>query len=180
MGSVIFVTVTKTHMEKDDSDLMPKLTENTELRDHFIQKLRENMIMIEKELMSRVLSIVSENRPGCAWRWTSTVPPPCWTWAVSGPPGSAAGPVAPGPSSSSPAGQATPGYLPGELEPGEWQVVLGLYQLPAAGASYTLTAEVTSAPGRLGPAPPPAPPAPLTSRPPRRDLGQARAPLAGR
>ncbi|MGP7999490.1 MAG: CehA/McbA family metallohydrolase [Streptosporangiaceae bacterium] len=68
------------------------------------------------------------------------------------------------------AGQATPGYLPGELEPGEWQVVLGLYQLPAAGASYTLTAEVTSAPGRLGPAPPPAPPAPLTSRPPRRDL----------
>ncbi|HTT51775.1 MAG TPA: CehA/McbA family metallohydrolase [Streptosporangiaceae bacterium] len=68
------------------------------------------------------------------------------------------------------AGQTTPGYLPGELEPGEWQVALGLYQLPAGGASYTLTAEVTSTPGRLGPAPPPAPPAALTSRPPRRDL----------
>ncbi len=50
-------------------------------------------------------------------------------------------------------------------------MVLGLYQLPAAGASYTLTAEVTSAPGRLGPAPPPAPPGPARpSRPPRRDL----------
>ena len=49
------------------------------------------------------------------------------------------------------ADQATPGYLPGELEPGEWQVVLGLYRLPAAGAGYTVTAEVTSAPGRLAP-----------------------------
>ena len=28
-------------MEKDDSDLMPKITENTELRDNFLRKLRE-------------------------------------------------------------------------------------------------------------------------------------------
>src|SRR5580692_1173252 len=25
-------------------------------------------------------------------------------------------------------GEATPGYLPGELEPGRWQVVIGLYR----------------------------------------------------
>lgn len=29
---------------------------------------------------------------------------------------------------------ATPGYLPGELEPGEWNVVLGLHRVPAEGA----------------------------------------------
>ena len=68
------------------------------------------------------------------------------------------------------ADQATPGYLPGELEPGEWRVALGLYQLPAEGASYTLTAEVTSTPGTFRPAPAPEPPGPLTDRPPRREL----------
>jgi hypothetical protein len=68
------------------------------------------------------------------------------------------------------ADRATPGYLPGELEPGEWQVVLGLYELPTAGASYTLTAETTSTPGRFRPPPAAEPPAPLTGRPPRRDL----------
>ena len=26
---------------------------------------------------------------------------------------------------------ATPGYLPGELEPGTWQVMIGLYRVPA-------------------------------------------------
>ena len=68
------------------------------------------------------------------------------------------------------AGQATPGYLPGELEPGEWLVALGLYQLPAAGAGYTVTAELTSTPGRFRPAPTAAPPGPLSARPPRREL----------
>ena len=67
-------------------------------------------------------------------------------------------------------GTATPGYLPGELEPGRWQVILGLYRLAAGGAAYEVTAEVTSVPGRLAAPPVPAAPPPLASRPPRRDL----------
>src|SRR6266487_516475 len=39
---------------------------------------------------------------------------------------------------------ATPGYLPGELEPGTWTVVLGLHRIPAAGARYEVTAEVST------------------------------------
>ena len=58
-------------------------------------------------------------------------------------------------------GAATPGYLAGELEPGRWQVVLGLYQVPPGGVTYQLTAEVRSRPGELAPAPEPAPPPPL-------------------
>lgn len=34
---------------------------------------------------------------------------------------------------------ATPGYVAGELEPGEWHVVLGLHRLPAAGVEATVT-----------------------------------------
>lgn len=34
--------------------------------------------------------------------------------------------------------EATPGYLPGELEPGTWQVILGVHQLPAAGLDVTV------------------------------------------
>lgn len=44
---------------------------------------------------------------------------------------------------------ATPGYLRGELEPGTWLVLLGLYRVPAEGAAYTVTAE-TSGPGGPG------------------------------
>ncbi len=66
--------------------------------------------------------------------------------------------------------QATPGYLPGELEPGTWQVVLGLYRLPARGVPYTVTAEVAGNPSRLAAEPLPAAPPPLTARPPRREL----------
>lgn len=33
---------------------------------------------------------------------------------------------------------ATPGYLPGELEAGTWQVILGLHKVPAAGLDVTL------------------------------------------
>src|SRR5580692_11777648 len=68
------------------------------------------------------------------------------------------------------AGQATPGYLPGELEPGDWLVALGLYQLPRDGVSYTVIAELTSSPNRFRPEPAAAPPAPLSERPPRREL----------
>ncbi len=67
---------------------------------------------------------------------------------------------------------ATPGYLPGELEPGTWQVMIGIYRMPAGGADYQVTAETSSTPGRLAPPGPPAAPPPLPGqdRPPRRDL----------
>jgi len=39
---------------------------------------------------------------------------------------------------------ATPGYLPGELEPGTWQVVIGLHRIPASGVRYELTAVATN------------------------------------
>ncbi|MBO0805785.1 MAG: hypothetical protein J2P25_22270, partial [Nocardiopsaceae bacterium] len=39
---------------------------------------------------------------------------------------------------------ATPGYLPGEVGPGLWQVVIGLHQVPAEGVRYRLTAETRS------------------------------------
>jgi hypothetical protein len=64
---------------------------------------------------------------------------------------------------------ATPGYLPGELEPGEWQVILGLHRVPADGADYTVT--VTTDGPELPEEPPPAPPVP--HRPPARELPAA-------
>jgi len=65
------------------------------------------------------------------------------------------------------AGWATPGYLPGELEPGEWRVLLRLHRIPPEGLDYEVTATVaTTAPPQ--PPPPAAPPRP--ERPPRRDL----------
>lgn len=67
-------------------------------------------------------------------------------------------------------GAATPGYLPGELEPGSWQVMIGVHRVPPDGTGYRLTAEVT-APGMAPPLPsPPAPAPPPGARPPRRDL----------
>jgi hypothetical protein len=66
---------------------------------------------------------------------------------------------------------ATPGYLPGELEPGTWQVVLGLHRIPAAGLPYELIAEASST-ALAGPAES-AEPAPLTERPARRELPAA-------
>src|SRR5215831_7041143 len=65
---------------------------------------------------------------------------------------------------------ATPGYLPGELEPGIWHAVLGLHRIPASGARYELTAEATAlpqdpVPGASGRRVPP-----LSSRPPVRAL----------
>src|SRR3984885_15474118 len=65
---------------------------------------------------------------------------------------------------------ATPGYLPGDLEPGIWQVVIGLHRVPLDGAEYRLTAQVTSRPGELTPGQPPDPLPPLADRPPRREL----------
>jgi hypothetical protein len=65
---------------------------------------------------------------------------------------------------------ATPGYLPGDLEPGRWHVVIGIYRVHAEGAVYSVVAEVTSNPGRLQPEPQPAAPPPLSERPPRHEL----------
>jgi len=78
---------------------------------------------------------------------------------------------------------ATPGYLSGEPEPGTWQVIIGIHQLPPPGVEYQLTAEVSSRPGELRPEPGPAPPPPLApgERPPARALpaGPGRRWLAG-
>ncbi len=65
---------------------------------------------------------------------------------------------------------ATPGYLPGELEPGTWQLMIGLYRVPPGGADYRLTAEVSSTPGELDPGQAPDRLPPLAERMPRRDL----------
>jgi hypothetical protein len=67
---------------------------------------------------------------------------------------------------------ATPGYLGGELEPGTWQVIVGIYELPPGGVEYQLEAEVSSSTGELLPEPVPAPPPPLPpgEGPPARTL----------
>ncbi|MFC4555709.1 CehA/McbA family metallohydrolase [Georgenia faecalis] len=44
------------------------------------------------------------------------------------------------------ADDATPGYLPGELAPGEWAVVLGLHHLPAEGLDVTVTVTTGGSP----------------------------------
>jgi PHP domain len=71
---------------------------------------------------------------------------------------------------------ATAGYLAGPVTAGLWQVVIGLYLMPASGVPFTLTAEPLSAGsaslgGQLASwlATPDAPPVPL-SRPARRSL----------
>src|SRR5229473_8671658 len=62
---------------------------------------------------------------------------------------------------------ATPGYLPGELEPGRWEVVIGIYRLPPEGIEYRLSAEVTDGRDRLMPEPRLDPPPPPSDRPAR-------------
>ncbi|MFI6516955.1 CehA/McbA family metallohydrolase [Spirillospora sp. NPDC050679] len=65
------------------------------------------------------------------------------------------------------AGWATPGYLPGELEPGVWQVWLGLHRVPPEGVPYEVTVITSDA---APPSPATAHPPPPASRPARRDL----------
>jgi len=64
---------------------------------------------------------------------------------------------------------ATPGYLPGELEAGTWQIVLGLHRLPPDGTRYQVMADVATSRGALRPDPAPGSPRPA-GRPPRRAL----------
>jgi hypothetical protein len=63
---------------------------------------------------------------------------------------------------------ATPGYLPGELEAGTWQVMIGVHRIPPDGLAYRLTVQTAT----TGVTPDPAPPAPPVprDRPPRRLL----------
>jgi hypothetical protein len=68
---------------------------------------------------------------------------------------------------------ATPGYLPGELEPGTWQLIIGLHRVPPAGADYRLTVQISSTPGELTPGPVPEDLPALTDRPERRPLPAA-------
>ena len=60
---------------------------------------------------------------------------------------------------------ATPGYLPGPLPPGTWNVLLGLHQLPPGGVDVTVTAAVEAAP-----LPPEESPPSRPERPPACDL----------
>jgi len=78
---------------------------------------------------------------------------------------------------------ATPGYLPGELEAGTWQVMIGVHRVPPDGTRYQLTAEAIPRTGSSVGAElrtPPAPPAPA-DRPARRPLpaSEGRRWLAG-
>jgi hypothetical protein len=61
---------------------------------------------------------------------------------------------------------ATPGYLPGELEPGEWSVVLGLHRIPASGLNVAVDVAFSAA----TPAEPEPPHPPVPARRPRRAL----------
>jgi hypothetical protein len=65
---------------------------------------------------------------------------------------------------------ATPGYLPGPIEPGLWHVMIGLHRLPPAGADYRVTVEVSSTPGEIAPGSPPEQLPALADRPARRVL----------
>ena len=62
------------------------------------------------------------------------------------------------------ANSATPGYRPGQIEPGRWHTVLGLYQVGAAGAPYRLAIEtLDGVPDALAPTLAVRPPAPASA-----------------
>lgn len=50
-------------------------------------------------------------------------------------------------------GEATPGYLPGPLEPGKWHIFLGLYKLSPQGCHYQVTLRFFPADGAAAPLP---------------------------
>ena len=60
---------------------------------------------------------------------------------------------------------ATPGYLPGEIEAGTWQVMIGVHRVPPDGVRYRLTAETSPLSAALRPPP---------ARPGRRRPGTGR------
>ncbi|MEV6108481.1 CehA/McbA family metallohydrolase [Streptomyces sp. NPDC051940] len=67
---------------------------------------------------------------------------------------------------------ATPGYLPGELEPGTWQVLLRLHRVPPAGLAYEV--RVTASAARPAPPAPAGEPAPV-----RRPAARVRRDIPG-
>ncbi len=64
---------------------------------------------------------------------------------------------------------ATPGYLPGPIEPGRWWVLLGLYKVQSEGTEVTLRVRALPTPGAL-PATPPRP----TAAPPESPAAEPR------
>ena len=64
---------------------------------------------------------------------------------------------------------ATPGYLPGDLGAGQWQVMIGVHRIPPRGVEYRLIVESSRHNGQLLPPPSPVPP-PAPERRPRRPL----------
>jgi hypothetical protein len=44
---------------------------------------------------------------------------------------------------------ATPGYLPGPIQAGEWRLILGLYRIPAAGAEIRIRVDFDAEPRQL-------------------------------
>ncbi|WP_349236700.1 CehA/McbA family metallohydrolase [Devosia sp. 919] len=48
---------------------------------------------------------------------------------------------------------ATPGYIHGEIQPGTWNIVLGLYKVPPEGAQVSVTINLDAAPRKLAPQP---------------------------
>ena len=48
---------------------------------------------------------------------------------------------------------ATPGYIHGDIQPGTWQVILGLYKVPDGGATVRLSISLDDAPRALAPQP---------------------------
>jgi hypothetical protein len=48
---------------------------------------------------------------------------------------------------------ATPGYIHGQIQPGTWQIILGLYKVPASGLDVTLTTTLDASPRALAPQP---------------------------
>lgn len=48
---------------------------------------------------------------------------------------------------------ATPGYIHGEIQPGTWKIILGLYKVPAAGLDVTVNTSFDAMPRALTPQP---------------------------
>lgn len=48
---------------------------------------------------------------------------------------------------------ATPGYVHGDIQPGTWNVILGLYKVPVSGTEVTVTVSLDSSPRQLVPQP---------------------------
>jgi hypothetical protein len=67
--------------------------------------------------------------------------------------------------------RATPGYLPGPLTAGTWQVMLGMHRVAPDGVAWEVTAETARTPAAPGrDAEPPPMSVPVPDRPPRRNL----------